>query len=161
MILKQLTAVGLWQTGPYLAPQKFLLSQHFRYLMRCKEWICLPCLVPEIYLFVYILNSNSISGTKHGKQILFTNFLHLMRCLNCWDNKNSWGAKYGPVCQRPTVKRPLTHIMSHSRLFLAHRYLLQVKCLFMKFLPVTQRVCNFEVVLVFRRGYLNTDWGLR
>ena len=25
--------------GPHLAPQKFLLSQQFRYLMRCKKYL--------------------------------------------------------------------------------------------------------------------------
>ena len=33
--------------GPDLAPQKILLPQQFRHLMRCKKY-CLPCLVPEI-----------------------------------------------------------------------------------------------------------------
>ena len=44
-------------SGPDLAPQKFLLSQQFRYLMRCKKYlkrIFLSCLVSEIQLFVYI-----------------------------------------------------------------------------------------------------------
>ena len=43
--------------GPHLAPQKFLLSQQFRYLMRCKKYLkknFLSCLVSEIQLFVYI-----------------------------------------------------------------------------------------------------------
>ena len=43
--------------GPNLAPQKFLLSQKFRYLMRCKKYLenfFLSCLVSEIQLFVYI-----------------------------------------------------------------------------------------------------------
>ena len=43
--------------GPDLAPQKFLLSQKFRHLMRCKKYlekIFLSCLVSEIQLFVYI-----------------------------------------------------------------------------------------------------------
>ena len=44
-------------SGPVRAPQKFLLSQQFRYLMRCKKYlkkIFLSCLVSEIQLFVYI-----------------------------------------------------------------------------------------------------------
>ena len=43
--------------GPHLAPQKFLLSQKFRHLMRCKKYLekkFLSCLVSEIQLFVYI-----------------------------------------------------------------------------------------------------------
>ena len=43
--------------GPHLAPQKFLLSQKFRQLMRCKKYLeksFLSCLVSEIQLFVYI-----------------------------------------------------------------------------------------------------------
>ena len=43
--------------GPHLAPQKFLLSQQFRYLMRCKKYLeknFLSCLISEIQLFVYI-----------------------------------------------------------------------------------------------------------
>ena len=43
--------------GPDLAPQKFLLSQMFRHLTRCKKYlekILLSCLVSEIQLFVYI-----------------------------------------------------------------------------------------------------------
>ena len=46
-----------WVSGPDLAPQKFLLSQQFRYLMRCKKYLeqnFLSCLVSEIQLFVYI-----------------------------------------------------------------------------------------------------------
>ena len=46
-----------WVSGPNLAPQKILLSQKFRYLMRCKKYlekIFLSCLVSEIQLFVYI-----------------------------------------------------------------------------------------------------------
>ena len=46
-----------WVSGPNLAPQKFLLSQQCRYLMRCKKYlkkIFLSCLVSEIQLFVYI-----------------------------------------------------------------------------------------------------------
>ena len=41
--------------GPHLAPQKFLLSQKFRHLMRCKKYlekIFLSCLVSDIQLFV-------------------------------------------------------------------------------------------------------------
>ena len=43
--------------GPDLAPQKFLLSQKFSHLMRCKKYLekfFLSCLVSEIQLFVYI-----------------------------------------------------------------------------------------------------------
>ena len=43
--------------GPDLAPQKLLLSQKFRHLMRCKKYLeknFLSCLVSEIQLFVYI-----------------------------------------------------------------------------------------------------------
>ena len=48
--------------GPDLAPQNFLSSQQFRHLMRSTKHgnkICLPCLVPEIQLFVYIFGQNS------------------------------------------------------------------------------------------------------
>merc|ERR1712020_305190 len=48
--------------GPDLAPQKFLLSQKFRHLMRCKKYLAkifLSCLVSEIQLFVYIFGQNS------------------------------------------------------------------------------------------------------
>ena len=47
--------------GPDLAPQKFLLSQKFRHLMRCKKYleIFFPCLVSEIQLFVYVFERNS------------------------------------------------------------------------------------------------------
>ena len=48
--------------GPHLAPQKFLLSQKFRHLMRCKKYLeknFLSCLVSEIQLFVYIFGQNS------------------------------------------------------------------------------------------------------
>ena len=44
-----------WVSGPVRAPQKFLLSQQFRYLMRCKKYLkknFLSCLVSEIQLFV-------------------------------------------------------------------------------------------------------------
>ena len=40
-----------------MAPQKFLLSQKFRHLMKCKKYLeknFLSCLVSEIQLFVYI-----------------------------------------------------------------------------------------------------------
>ena len=50
MIIYHLTEVA-GEGGPDLAPQKSLLSQQFRHLMRCKKYlnkICLPCLVPEI-----------------------------------------------------------------------------------------------------------------
>ena len=47
---------------------------------------------------------SDISGTKHGKQILFTYFLHLMRCPNCWDNKNFRGVKSGPPSPATSVK---------------------------------------------------------
>ena len=52
----KLTA-DVWVSGLDLAPQTFLLSQQFRYLMRCKEYLekfFLSCLVSEIQLFVYI-----------------------------------------------------------------------------------------------------------
>ena len=55
-----------------------------------------------------------MSGAKHGKQILFTYFLHLMRCLNCWDNKKFWGAKSGQVCQRPTVNNAYYAAFIHA-----------------------------------------------
>ena len=48
--------------GTDWAPQKFLSSQQFRHLMRSTKHvnkICLPCLVPEIQLFVYIFGRNS------------------------------------------------------------------------------------------------------
>ena len=32
--------------------------------------------------------------------------LHLMRCLNFWDNKNFWGAKCGPTSPATSVKKP-------------------------------------------------------
>ena len=53
---KILTA-DAWVNEPDLAPQKMKLSQKFRHLMRCKKYlskICLPCLVSEMRLFVYI-----------------------------------------------------------------------------------------------------------
>ena len=46
-----------WVSGMVRAPQKFLLSQKSRHLMgwrNMQKKICLPCLVPEILLFVYI-----------------------------------------------------------------------------------------------------------
>ena len=46
-----------WVSGPDLAPKKFLSSQQFRYLMRCKKYLkknFLSRLVSEIQLFVYI-----------------------------------------------------------------------------------------------------------
>ena len=55
-IISLLTEVA-GEGGPDLAPQKFLLSQQFRYLMRCKKYLkksFLSCLVSEIQLFVYI-----------------------------------------------------------------------------------------------------------
>ena len=51
-----------WVSGSVLAPQKFLLSQEFRHLMKCKKYLenfFLPCLVSEIQLFVYIFGQNS------------------------------------------------------------------------------------------------------
>ena len=51
-----------WVSGPDLVPQKFLLSQRFRHLMRCKKYLekfFLSCLVSEIKLFVYIFGWNS------------------------------------------------------------------------------------------------------
>ena len=48
--------------GPDLAPQKFLLSQKFRHLMRCIKYLkkfFLSCLVSEIQLFFYIFRRNS------------------------------------------------------------------------------------------------------
>ena len=48
--------------GPDLAPQKFLLSQKFRHLMRCKKYpenFFLSCLLSEIQLFVYIFGQNT------------------------------------------------------------------------------------------------------
>ena len=32
-------------------------------------------------------------------------FLKLMRCLNCWDNKNFWGGKFGPLTHASAVNR--------------------------------------------------------
>ena len=58
------------------APQKFLTSQQFRHLMRC---------------------------SADSKQ-MFTYFVHLMRCLNCWDDKNFWGAQSVPTSAATTVK---------------------------------------------------------
>ena len=52
-----------WVSGPDLAPQKILLSQQFRYLMRWKKYlkkIFLSCLVSEIQLFVYIFSSHEV-----------------------------------------------------------------------------------------------------
>ena len=40
--LSHLTA-GLWQTGPDLAPQNFLLSKQFRHLIRCKRYVIKIC----------------------------------------------------------------------------------------------------------------------
>ena len=59
--LSYLTEVA-GEGGPDLAPQKFLLSQKFRHLMRCKKYLeknFLSCLVSEIQLFVYIFGQNS------------------------------------------------------------------------------------------------------
>ena len=44
-----------WVSGPYLAPEKMILSQKFRYLMRCKKYvnkICLPCLISELFVTI-------------------------------------------------------------------------------------------------------------
>ena len=56
LFIRYLTA-DAWVSGPDLAPQKFLLSQQFRHLMRCKKYLeefFSSCLVSEIQLFVYI-----------------------------------------------------------------------------------------------------------
>merc|ERR1712079_264030 len=61
-ILKLTEVAG--EGGPDLAPQKFLLSQQFRYLMRCKKYvkkIFLSCLVSEIQLFVYIFEVPNVA----------------------------------------------------------------------------------------------------
>ena len=34
---------------------------------------------------------------------MFSYFLHLMRCLNCWDNKNFWGVKFGQTSPATSV----------------------------------------------------------
>ena len=86
-----------WVSGPDLAPQKILLSQKFRHLMRCKKYfekIFLSCLVSEIQLFVYIfgqiskwheLNADAwVSGPVRAPQkiLLSQKFRHLMRWRN-------------------------------------------------------------------------------
>ena len=51
------------------------------------------------------MQTNScISETKQGRKIFTKYFLHLMRCLNCWDNKNFWGAKSGPLTHASAIK---------------------------------------------------------
>ena len=53
-----------------LAPQIMILLQKFRQLMRCKKYvnkICLPCLVSEIQLFVYIFGRISKWPTEVQK----------------------------------------------------------------------------------------------
>ena len=64
-----------WVSGPDLAPQKILLSQQFRHLIRCKNIL---------------------------KKFFFQD------CLNCWDNKNFWGAKSGPLTHSSAVKSVTT-----------------------------------------------------
>ena len=62
MLFFTLLTADAWVSGPVRAPQKFLLSQKFRHLMgwrNMQKKICLPCLVPEISLFVYIFGQNS------------------------------------------------------------------------------------------------------
>ena len=65
--------------GTDCSPQKCLSSQQFRHLMRCTNHvnkICLPCLVPEIQLFVYIFgNSNQLLS-----HILHIYLYHLVMC---------------------------------------------------------------------------------
>ena len=66
-------------SGPDLAPQKFILSQQFRYLMRCKKYlekIFLSCLVSEIQLFVYIFRQNLkwLPEVQKGHQSSFLKF---------------------------------------------------------------------------------------
>ena len=63
--------------GADCAPQKFLLSQQFRYLMRCKKYlekISLSCLVSEIQLFVYIFGQNSKWPPEVRKVSYYQNF---------------------------------------------------------------------------------------
>ena len=82
--------------GPDLAPQKFYCPNSlFTILGPNPKWPpevqkglqLLKVHKSEDEFFVYICDNKStnsyISGTKHGRQILY-----LMRCLNCWDNKN-------------------------------------------------------------------------
>ena len=63
-----------------MAPQKFLLSQKFRHLMRCKKYLekfFLSCLVSEIQLFVYIFGRNSKwppERSEKGHQSSFLKF---------------------------------------------------------------------------------------
>ena len=71
MYILTLTEVA-GEGGPDLAPQKFLLSQQFRYLMRCKKYLeksFLSCLVSEIQLFVYIFGKNSKVATRGPKRV--------------------------------------------------------------------------------------------
>ena len=81
--------------GPHLAPQKFLLSQQFRYLMRCKKYLekfFLSCLVSEIQLFVCIFGRNSKWPPEVRKYLMikinfglnlkhYTNFNYLISLL--------------------------------------------------------------------------------
>ena len=69
LFIRYLTA-DAWVSGPDLAPQKILLCQQFRHLMKCKKYLeknFLPCLVSEIQLFVYIFGQNSKWPPKFRK----------------------------------------------------------------------------------------------
>ena len=78
-----------WVSGPDLAPQKCLLSQKFRHFMRRKKYL-------EKFLLIL---SKKLSKIKKFSRY----FLHLMRCLNFWDNKNFWGAKSIPPSPATSV----------------------------------------------------------
>ena len=62
-------------------------------------------------------------SNSRSEAYLHTYFLHLIRCLNFWDNKKFWGAKSGP----------LTHASAVNQIGPApgapgKRDLLQIKC---------------------------------
>ena len=71
--------------APDLAPQKFLLPQQFRYLMRCKKYlekIFLSCLISEIQLFVYIFGQNSKwpPEVRKGSPVKFFEVSYYQNC---------------------------------------------------------------------------------
>ena len=107
-MLTLLTA-DAWVSGPDLEPQKMILSQKFRLLMRCKKYtinkICLLCLVSEIQLnFAQKCKQTAVS--QKLSMVNKTYFLHLMRCLNVWESIIFWGARSGSHTHASAVKLP-------------------------------------------------------
>ena len=131
VVTSHLTARA-WVSGPDLAPQKFLLSQQFRYLMRCKKYLkkfFLSCLVSEIQLFVYIFWWNSKRPPevqKNHKAFLYPLYLHfyeLWRAENFFGNRKlqkTWlVTPFGPLaailkftqkCKQTAVSQKLSKI---------------------------------------------------